>query len=501
MAIVERIVNMPHPNKLALACWFFSVFIPGSIQAFDFFTIESVKYFDKPPSKGFAFYQEITKPDKTKEQVFLPFLAVTVRVKERTRADTLCVKIYYYDKSRKMIEQTDKPHPAGGSMPVFFTKSKAEILYFAVPKKVLETRDWQAVVVFGDKQAAVASVYPRGLVSMFDFPERPQVDKPERIERQAAIDPVIEYVVKTQNEKQPQITLFMRPPVGMTDVSMAEGVLAMCLLAGNVDEIKRRLQELEAKDDVGSVLRFAEKHKLVILCWGSRSLWNPRASWDEQSRQINKQMDETFDDVAKAWAKGVEELSNKYGMPDKDFLLWGISGSAQYAARLALRQPQYFLAVHVHVPSSFDKPTPEANRVLWCLTTGENEIGHERSLRFFFACKELGYPIVYKAIIGLGHAGHPLAEKLGLDFFEYALSVREEKSKFEVEMSNPVSNIRREWLKQPNRPWPESFRNPAFVGDIVNQQIFPFEKAAMVPVNFQTMLPTREIAENWDRVE
>lgn len=473
----------------------------------DFFTIRSVKFVPKPPRQGFALYQEITKPDNTKTQMFLPFLEVVVQTKERTRADTLYAKAYYYDKTRKLIEKTDKPYPGGHDaqrpypMPVFFTKSKAETLYFAVPTNILATQGWQVVVVFGDKQAAAADVYPHSLAALFDFPERPQVDKPERVEREAVTDPVIEHVVKTHNEKQPQITLFMRPPVGMTDISEADGVLAMCMLANNVSEIKRRLQELEIKDDVGSILRFANQHKLVILCWGSRSLWNPRANWDEQSKQINKQMDETFDDVAKAWAKGVEELSRKYGMPDKGFLLWGFCGSAQYAARLALRQPQFFLAIHIHMPGSFDKPIPKANQVLWCLTTGELESGYERSLRFVSACRELGYPIVYKAIPGLGHAGHPLTEKLGLDFFEYALSAREEKSQFEAEMSNPISNIRREWLKQPNRPWPESFRNPAFVGDIMNQEIFRFDRADMVPANFQIMLPTRELADTWNREE
>lgn len=499
---------MRNPKTYAIAFCFLAIAFPGAGYAIDFFTIKSVKFFDKPPIRGFALYQERMKPDGTKEKVrFLPFLEVTVQTAERTRANTLFAKAYYYDKSGKLIEKSDMPHPVERGarqtypMPVFFTKSKAETLYFAVPKKVLETEDWRAVVVFGDKQAAVATVYPRGMVTLFEFPERSQVDKPERTMREAVTDPVIEHVVKTHNEKQPQITLFMRPPVGMTDISEADGVLAVCMLANNVGEIKRRLQELEIKDDVGSILRFANQHKLVILCWGSRRLWNPQANWDEQSKQINKQMDETFDDVAKAWGKGVEELSRKYGMPDKGFLLWGFCGSAQYAARLALRQPQYFLAINIHMPGSFDKPTPKANQVLWCLTTGELESGYERSLRFVSACRELGYPIVYKAIPGLGHAGHPIAEKLGLDFFEYALSLREEKSILEAEMSNPLSNVRSEWIKQPNRPWPESFRNPAFVGDIVNQEIFRLDRADMVPANFRIMLPTRELADTWDRQE
>ena len=499
---------MRNLKTYALVFCLLAVFLSGSVATpSDFFTIQSVKFIDKPRHVGINLYREIIMLDKTTNHVFLPFLEVTARTKARVRANTLHAKMYYYDRSNKLIEKSDTPNPVERGtrekypMPVFFTKKKAETLYFAVPGKVLETRDWKAVVVFGDKQAAIADVYPHGIVTVFDFPERPQVDNPEQVEREAVTDPVVEYVVKTYNEKQPQITLFMRPPVGMTDVSEADGVLAMCLLANNVAEIKRRLQELEAKDDVGSVLRFANQHNLVILCWGSRSLWNPRANWDEQSKQINKQMDETFDDVAKAWAKGVEKLSRKYGMPDKDFLLWGVCGAGQYAARLALRQPQYFLAVHVHMPGSFDKPTPEANRVLWCLTTGELESGYQRSLRFLSACQELGYPIIYKAIVGLGHSDHPLAEKLGLKFFEYAMSLSEEKSKFEAEMNNHLSSIKKEWMANPNKPWPETFRNPAFVGDVVNQTIFRFDRADMVPKKFLIMLPTRELADTWNQEE
>lgn len=415
--------------------------LPAISVAAGFFEIQSVKFFNKPSNSETALYTQSGGKNRTSNSMFLPFLKVTARTKRRIRADNLYVKAYYYDRARNLIEQSDKPYPVkreSGTphpLPVFFSKT-SETLYFAVPTNILAQQQWHALVVFGDKHEADAATYPRGLATSFSFPESKLVFQPDRIQRKAAMDPVIEHVVKTRNNKQPQITLFMRPPKGMTDASEAKGVLAMCLLAGNVGEIKRRLQELDAKDDVGGILRFAEKHKLVILCWGSRSLWNPRASWDEQTRQVNKEMDETFDDVAKAWAKGVEELSRKYGIPENGFLLWGVSGSAQYAARLALRQPQYFLAVHVHVPSSFDMPTREANSVLWCLTTGENESGYERSLRFLSACRELGYPIIYKAVPGLGHAGHPLTDKLGLVFFEYALSLREEKAVFENETND-----------------------------------------------------------------
>jgi len=99
----------------------------------------------------------------------------------------------------------------------------------------------------------------------------------------------------------------------------------------------------------------------------------------------------------------------------------------------------------------------------------------------------------------LGHQGHPVAEKLGLDFYEYALSLREEKSKVESDRGNRSAKSGKSRAVASNQPWPESFRNPAFVGDIVNQEIFRFERAAMVPTNFVTPLPTRELAETWDR--
>ena len=478
-------------NLCIIAVFFMAIDLLGTDNASDFFTIKSVKFFGKPPPKGFILYKEITKPDKTEGKIFLPFLKVSVRTQEQIKYDSLYAKAYYYDMSRKLVGKNEAPYPVERDdgkpypMPVFFSRKSAEILYFAVPEKVLELSKWQVVVVFGDKDAATAKVYPgTDSVTQFDFPERQQVDAPNQVKRIPTLDPVIEHIVKTSNEKQPQITLFMRPPIGMTDISEANGVLAMCLLANNVGEIKRRLQELETKDDVGGVLRFAERHKLVVLCWGSRSLWDPSASWDEQSKVINQQMDATFDVVAKAWVRGVKELSKKYGMPDNNFLLWGCSGSAQYAMRLALRQPKFFLAIHIHIPSSFDKPTPEANRVLWCLTTGENEGGYERSLRFLSACRKLGYPIIYKSIIGLGHSDHPAAERLGLVFFEYALSLRKEKSELGTEMKNT--------------PWPESFRNPEFIGDVVNQKILQFDRAYVVPSEFQIILPTQELAEAWN---
>jgi hypothetical protein len=172
-----------------------------------------------------------------------------------------------------------------------------------------------------------------------------------------------------------------------------------------------------------------------------------------------------------------------------------MSGAAQWAYRLALRKPDYFLAIHVHVPSSFDQPTPEARKVLWLLTTGELERGYERAKRFYGECRQLGYPMTFKAFVGLGHAGSPLADELGLKFFELALDMKDQRHEFdEAIKKNDLARF-----KASDGPWLSDFQSPESYGDIVNQEVFGFSQKDMIPEAFQTPLPTKEIAEAWNK--
>jgi hypothetical protein len=275
------------------------------------------------------------------------------------------------------------------------------------------------------------------------------------------------------------------------------------MLANNVDVLRKLLQGQATYwgiDEIRGLYRFADEHKLMILCWGSHRLWDPAKNWDDLSADAAYSSEQTFDHVAGAWERGVLSLGKDYGLPQNNYLLWGISGSAQYACRLALRKPQYFLAVHVHIPSSFDKPTPEGRKILWCLTTGELEAGHARSLRFYAQCKALGYPIIYKAIVGLGHENSSEAANLGFKFFDYALTVRDQRAQFDTAYNDPLAQFQADQTGsgQP-QPWIASFSRPPFVGDIVNQEMLPANQTDMVPTNFRTPLPTREIADAWNK--
>lgn len=486
----------------------------ANVFAKDFFSIDKIEYVKKEPKDKIAVYRETFKyvnQKRTIERTFIPCLTLRVRAEEQIRSSGVICRAYFYDRDNKLITASYKPTEKiiGGRIPTFplpvlFKKNDPEQIFFIVPESIQKRDDWKVLIVFGDQYEVATRVYPDGgSWSAYEFPEKSVAEKPrERPEHKAEMDPLVEYVVKTGSSKQPQMTLFLRPPIGMTDASEAKGVLALCLLANSLESAKRKLQQIEPEEDIVGILKFAQQHQFIILCWGTKRLWDPGKNWDEQSKEVTREMDETFDEVAKAWAKGVDELAKKYGIPNKNFLLWGSCGAGQYACRLALRKPEYFLAVHVHIPGSFDKPTVGANRVLWCLTTGELYGGYERSKKFYEQCRELGYPMVYKAIIGLGHAGHPNADNLGQVFFEYALSLQDQRDAYEESLKDsfgnykPLPPVREGVILQ---PWLESFRTPALVGDMVNQDMYPFSQQNMVPTGFRVPLPTKEIAEAWNR--
>ena len=484
-------------------------------RADDFFEVGGVSFHQNAHAGEPQVTKEVTQLDADNKpmldkdgkfllkEVTIPFIAADISVKDQFKLSKTTIKAYFYDQALKPIGAAVPFEDKHEQLPIFVPKDTKQRVMFAVPENVLSQDNWSAVIVFGDSKGVDAQAYSSGTqVTDFDFPEKNILEDKNGppIERKIAMDPLIEHVVLTENPQQPKITLFMRPPLGMTDASQAKGVLCMSLLAGSLDGVRRQLQGLEAGDDLSGILKFAEDRKLIIICWGSVGMWDPHKSWDDLNPDTAWATDKAFDQVAHAWEQGVKYFVDQYGIPSSGYLLWGISGSAQYACRLALRKPDYFLAVHVHIPSSFDKPTPEGRKVLWCLTTGELEAGHKRSLRFYAQCHALGYPMIYKAIMHLGHAGSPIADDIGLKFFDYALSVRDQRAAYEESLNNPLTQFQ---LAQSDgdqiKPWLNSFCKPAYVGDSVNQGIFPYEQQDMVPVGFRVPLPTKAIAEAWNK--
>ena len=290
---------------------------------------------------------------------------------------------------------------------------------------------------------------------------------------------VIKHAVKTKVKGYEQLTLYLRLPAD----GRPKGVLCLCLLANALSEIHHRLQHGSA-GYLGRSLDFADRHGLAVVAWGARCLWDSTRNWDEISRPEAKRIDANFDLVAKAWDDGITYLVKKHGLPPSGYLMNGSSGAAQYAQRLAMRCSKRFLAVHAHIPSSFDMPTKGGSSILWCVTTGENELGYERSRRFFKAARAMFYPIIYKAYPGLAHEGNRQVSDLGFTCFEYALE--------EYERATRLNG------GKPTRPdWPDIFTSSLHLADIFNQAVYSKFDYLCVPPEFRMIIPSDSIKDAW----
>lgn len=485
--------------KATILFLFTALFATPAWALSDFFKINDVRYLSKAPRDGSGIWIPEDRKAK-KEEIFVPCLEVRLSTEKATRTSGLIIKAHFFDEQKKLVKTELAPSPAriesGKALferPVILSAGEPGRVFFQIPES-LTGKKWSVVVVFGDRHEVAALPYRGDSLFDFDFPEKELARKPpsQKIARTEAVDPVVQHVVRTNNPKHPQITLFLRFPNNAEDGSQVEGVLAMCVLANSVDEIKRRLQAGNAAE-YGGLFRFADKNRFAILCWGARTLWRPDASYDELERETNIELDRSFDLVAGAWERGVLDLNKKYNLPTRNFLLWGVCASAQWAHRLVLRKPDYFLAAFLHIPSSFDRPTPDAAKVLWLLTSGELDGGYQHGVRWYRDCREAGYPIIYKSIVGLGHAGSPISDNLGVKFFEYALTLRDQRAELDKTWNDTKT--------RPDHvlPWVSSFREPEYVGDYLNQEVFPFSKQNLVPGAFRVPLPNKTLADAWNK--
>jgi pimeloyl-ACP methyl ester carboxylesterase len=230
------------------------------------------------------------------------------------------------------------------------------------------------------------------------------------------------------------------------------------------------------------LLRFATNHDLAVVTWSTPGKWQAGTNSDELDRDTMRMDDKAFDIYARAWAQGIEFFCSNYQLPRDNYLLYGMSRGAQWAHRLALRQPKYFLAVNSHVSGSYEKPNPEAGNCLWLVTGGEVDVGYDNAVKFYRECLGMNYPVLFKAGQDLGHETRPDIEALRDAFFEYALSIKDEVSKRNQEGESLT-------------PW---FREAAkFIGNLETFKVVPPGEIARVPEENRVYLPTEKLAEAW----
>ena len=208
----------------------------------------------------------------------------------------------------------------------------------------------------------------------------------------------------------------------MPPEGQVEGVFCLSLLAKHPDDVRAQLKGTSKRRPVDRALDFARERRFAVVAWGARRLWDPTRNWDELPRSEANRID----------------------------------------ARV---------------------PTKNGASLLWCVTTGENEMGYERSRRFFKAARDLSYPIIYKAYPGLGHEGSAKVTELGFTCFEFALA----------EQAHAVKLNGGKFAKP---DWAKIFKSSDYVADVFNQSVYPKADAICVPQEFRMLLPAA-IREAW----
>lgn len=289
---------------------------------------------------------------------------------------------------------------------------------------------------------------------------------------------LIERVVETGVPDQPELQLILRLPPGHTpETPTAKGVLAFCTWQGEADSLRSRLV-----NDSDGLVRYAQKRGLALLTWNTATLWKTGKSYNQIGRREHQGQRDDFDKVARAWQNGVGKLCREQNLPQEGFLLYGISRGAHWSGRLALRAPEMFLAVHIHVANSYDKPSPSAALPLWLVSSGDLDVGRNNALAFYRECRTKGFPMILKVVNGLGHSDHSEVAALRTAFFDYALELSKQAGEAQT---------------TPGRLMAAELASGQLTGDVLSQEIYRGAEAAKIPESQRVALPEEKLARVW----
>lgn len=305
---------------------------------------------------------------------------------------------------------------------------------------------------------------------------------------------VYSLVESTKLARYSDITFFVRMPhEGGADLkgkssrrreSSVRGVLALCTWSVSPDDVR---SNVATKGRFQHYVKFADKHNLALVTWTNFKGYKTGTSGDELDYDAYKQYDKDYDQRAREWKNGFNRLCRKYNLPAKQTLLYGLSGGGQMGHRLALRNPEYFFAVHIHVNSSYDQIKRDGKHILWLVSTGTQEYGYPAGVRFYREALSRGYHMIFRAEENLGHSGSPDTTKTSLAFFEYCM-------KFLPDASDP------EWRAPPVDRF-YLMKHPTYIGDYLNSEAFLANVAPKyMDPEVMVALPDQGIAEAWGTV-
>lgn len=286
-------------------------------------------------------------------------------------------------------------------------------------------------------------------------------------------NPVITKTIQTGIKEFPEMTFALRLP---SKGGPRPRILAYSYWHEDVGSVLKK-----ARDDTFFWNRYAEKRGLAVVTWNVKSLWSNLRSFDQiNNREIVKQR-RILDDVAREWNRGIRELARAHGIADRGILLYGCSRGANFAVRLATRDPDLLSAVVAHIANSFERPSPVVSNVVWAITNGEMDQGAPNAKRFYDQCRALGLPVFLRFFPGLGHDENDESRTFAQRFFDYVMSA-------EI----PGRSLAAELVK--------TLKTPGHVADLTNYLVVDAAREEEVPPEQRIAIPDQKMAELWGRV-
>ena len=473
---------------------------------------------------------------------FIPQIEAVVTTSKNFHSKNLFARAYFFDGSYQEIQAytqpsliSHRPDDGGGGnnhtyiWPTILAQNQRQTIYFPLPDHLPD--GWKVVVVFGANQGAISAVYPKGDEKDFDYPEQDLVEKTALDPNQDIADtdslptvnpgdlqeppalaagvpddagppPLLSsdgHKIISLDERNdaaglPVMTFYVRYPKGASPKDKVNGVFAYVTYLTEKKNLEGWI-ERPSSDDIN--FDFADQHKLVIVTWNTADMYDNADSFILDANE-EREPDNAMEQCFRAWKIGMDRLCLDYNLPNNGYLIYGYSRGAQWAHRIVLRSPERFLAVHIHINSSYAEPTPEASHCLWLLTTGELEHGNTAARTFYHKAETLNYPILLRIYPGKGHEVFPEEEILGLKFFDYALKLKDRQIKRgAAELSSAPSVLPEDQPLVLNDSLLRNFRKPSYYGDMLNGDVYPASQVSLLPESQRVGLPTTDIAQAW----
>lgn len=301
------------------------------------------------------------------------------------------------------------------------------------------------------------------------------------------------FTVKMKKVDPDGIVFVVRMPSGWTPekdkeakekgIKSVRGVFVICTWDKTPEALVRNVSLYKSK--FRNLINFADANGLAVMTWSNFGGYKAKKSSDEMGRKEAETSDKFFTERLAKWEYGLKRIVKRFNLPEDSYMGYGLSGGAQILHRMALRKPQYFSGIHVHVNSSYDIPTSKGKNVVWLISTGEFELGCPAATRFYQRMVKLGYCVIFKVGEHIGHSSSREIDALSLEFFKYLLPF----------IPNPG---RAEWISPATDKY-HLIKNPPYVGDYLNQVSYPVKNASgkIACEEYMVPLPTERIARAW----